>query len=87
MSDSSSLPIVTLVSLDVTLPESIQAAVEGLKKATLGKLDILVNNVGSGYTMPYLDTNVETAKNLFEVNIWGSMRITQAFQHMLIGAK
>ncbi|KAK6064940.1 IBR finger domain protein (short-chain dehydrogenase) [Seiridium cupressi] len=55
MSDLTSLPNITLVSLDVILPESIQAAVEGLKKATLGKLDILVNNVvGSTAELPGL---------------------------------
>jgi short-subunit dehydrogenase len=34
-----------------------------------------------------LDTDVKTAKNLFDVNVWGPMMVTQAFRHMLVEAK
>lgn len=84
MSDLSTVPHVTLLALDVTAPESIETAVATLQKTTGGTLDILVNNAGCGYTMPYLDTDVDVAKALFEVNVWGPMRVTQAVQHMLV---
>jgi 1-acylglycerone phosphate reductase len=87
MSDLSTVPRVTLLALDVTAPESIETAVATLQKATGGTLDILVNNAGCGYTMPYLDTDVDVAKALFEVNVWGPMRVTQAVQHMLVQAQ
>jgi hypothetical protein len=75
MSDLRALNNITLVSLDVTSTGSIQAAVEAIKGATGSKLDVLVNNAGCGYTMPYLDTDVKTAKNLFDVNVWGPMMV------------
>src|SRR6195952_1373824 len=79
MSDLASLPNVTLLSLDVTSPPSIDAAFDKIQKTTGGKLDYLVNNAGSGYTIPYLDTDLEVARKMFEVNVWGPMRVTQAF--------
>ncbi|ETS87339.1 hypothetical protein PFICI_01167 [Pestalotiopsis fici W106-1] len=87
MSELSTIPNITLLALDVTSPESIKIAVTTLQKATGGSLDILVNNAGCGYTMPYLDSDIEVAKALFEVNVWGPMRVTQAVQHMLVQAR
>lgn len=83
MSDLASLPNVTLLELDVTSPSSISAAVERVK-ADGGRLEILVNNAGFGYTMPYLDNDVEICKDMFEVNVWGPVRVTQAFISLLV---
>ena len=40
------------VALDVTVPESIEAAVATICRATGGTLDILVNNSGKGKCQP-----------------------------------
>lgn len=86
MSDLVSLPNVTLLELDVTSPTSISAAAERVK-VDGGGLKILVNNAGFGYTNPYLDTDVEICKDMFEVNVWGPVRVTQAFIGLLVEAQ
>ncbi|KAI1847346.1 hypothetical protein JX266_006571 [Neoarthrinium moseri] len=87
MSDLEAIPNITLVSLDVTSQESAAAAAERLRVARDGRLDYLVNNAGCGYTMPYLDTDIEIARRMFDVNVWGPMRVTQAFSDMLVQAR
>lgn len=36
--------------------------------------------------MPYLDADVELCKRMFDVNVWGAMRVTQAFAGMVVEA-
>ena len=81
------LPNVELLSLDVASDASIAAAVAEVKERTGGKLDILVNNSGLGYIMPFLDLDMDEAKKLFDVNFWGVLAATKAFAPMLIEAK
>ena len=87
MASLSSTPNITPLELDVTSPESVCSAVSALTTETSGRLDYLLNYAGSGYTMPYLDTDVEAAKRMFEVNVWGAMRVTKAFSPLVIAAK
>jgi 1-acylglycerone phosphate reductase len=87
MADLASLPNVHLLPLDVTDPASIAAVAKSIDDQTGGKLDILVNNAGQRYIMPALDLDIDTAKDLFEVNYWGPIRMVQAFSDMLIKAK
>ena len=87
MSELEKLPNVTLLELDVTSASSIAAAVEAVKTKTHGSLDILVNNSGRNYFMPVLDTDVEEARKLFDVNFWGVLATTQAFAPLLLETK
>lgn len=87
MSDLASYPNISLLSLDVTSPTSISDAVAATKAQTNGTLDYLVNYAGTGYTMPFLDTDIDTAQKMFDVNVWGVMRVTQAFAPLLIKSK
>ncbi|KAK9320927.1 hypothetical protein V1517DRAFT_340297 [Lipomyces orientalis] len=84
MSRLDGLPCVTLVTLDVTNYASITSAVEIVKSATGGTLDYLVNNSGVGYVMPTLDVDIEEAKRVFDVNVWGLLAVTQAFAPLVI---
>ena len=76
-----------VLPLDVVDAVSIQQAVETVEKATGGTLNILVNNSGSNYSMPLLDTEVSTAKRLFDVNVHGLISVTKAFAPLLIASK
>ena len=79
---------ITVVSLDVTSPESVkQAASDMNERLPSGKLDVLVNNAGSGYSGPLLEADIATAKKIYDVNIWGLLAMTQAFALMLIAAQ
>ncbi|MCJ1228207.1 hypothetical protein MMC12_004868 [Toensbergia leucococca] len=83
-----SLPNVSILPLDVTSPASIAAAVEAVSVATEGRgLDILVNNSGTGYSMPLLDADLEEGRRCFEVNVWGTLALLQAFGAQIVGRK
>ncbi|KXT09906.1 hypothetical protein AC579_9496 [Pseudocercospora musae] len=77
----------TVLALDVTSKESIAAAVNTVSKASSGRLDVLVNNSGSGLTAAALDSDVHAAKAVFEVNFFGVLATTQAFAPLLVKAK
>ena len=79
------LQIETLV-LDVTSSSSIETAVAHVAKLTGNKLDILINNAGLMHVMPFVDTHVETARKLLEVNVLGVFAVTQAFVPLLLAA-
>ena len=81
------LPNVTLLPLSPTSAESVEAAVEKIKAITGSKLDYLVNNAGQTIIMPTLDFDIETAKNMYDINVWGTVRVTQAFSDLIIAAK
>lgn len=71
------------IALDVVDNASIDAAVETVIKLTGGTLDYLVNNSGIGYQMPLLDADLDTARKLFDVNVWGVLAVCQRFVPLL----
>ncbi|KAF4538166.1 Short-chain dehydrogenase/reductase SDR [Lasiodiplodia theobromae] len=81
------VPNVTLLPLDVSSPESISAAVAAISAQTGGTLDYLINNAGALYVTPVLDFDMQKAKALFDVNVWGVAAVTQAFSPLLISTK
>ena len=87
MSHLEKLPNVTLLTLDPTSKSSIVSAVENIKSTTGGSLDYLINNAGQTIIMPTLDFDIETAKRMYDINVWGMLAITQAFAPFVIAAK
>lgn len=75
-----------IIQVDVVDQASVRGAVAEVSKLTGGTLDILVNNAGGGYQMPLLDADLDEARKLFEVNVWGVLAVTQAFAPLLIEA-
>ena len=80
-------PNVNVLTLDVLSSEAIAAAVDSVKTATGGKLDVLVNNSGAVMIMPGLDVSIEQGKQLFDTNFWAMLAMIQAFAPLLIEAK
>ncbi|KAK8855214.1 hypothetical protein PGQ11_011126 [Apiospora arundinis] len=77
----------SLVQLDVVDPASIQEAVRAVTDLTKdSSLDILVNNAGGGYQAPLLDADLNEARRLFDVNVWGVLAVTQAFAPLLVAS-
>jgi NAD(P)-dependent dehydrogenase (short-subunit alcohol dehydrogenase family) len=66
-------PRMRVLSLDVTKPESIAAAVDAA-----GPIDVLVNNAGIGLIGAFEPTPMATAREVFETNTFGVMAMTQA---------
>ena len=87
MASLKNFPTITLVTLDVTSPSDLKAAVELVTKETGGTLDFLISNAGRNHFMPILDENIENAKEIFEINVWGPMALTKAFAPLVIKAK
>ncbi len=87
MSQLEKLPNVTLLSLDPTSIVTVQTAVETVRAKTGGTLDYLVNNAGQTIIMPTLDFDIETAKKMYDINVWGMVRVTQEFAPLLVAAK
>lgn len=82
----SSLSNVTILPLDVTSKQSVVAAAQAVTESGHG-LDVLVNNAGVGYVMPVLDWDIDKAQALYDTNVWGSIRTTQAFAELLIASR
>ena len=75
---------VEAVLLDVTDDESVKKA-----RTTIGSktktLDILVNNAGiyGGYPQDALNTTIDQFKATYDANVYGVVRVTQAFIDLL----
>jgi NAD(P)-dependent dehydrogenase (short-subunit alcohol dehydrogenase family) len=81
-----------VLELDVTSAASIDKAVSLVTTLTRtttddeGRLDILINNAGILHIMPFADTPVEHARQVFEVNVLGAWAVTRAFLPLLMAA-
>ncbi|MCP3057701.1 SDR family oxidoreductase [Myxococcus sp. K38C18041901] len=67
-----------VISLDVTKPASIAAALEAS-----GPIDVLVNNAGIGLMGAFEATPMATVREVFETNVFGVMAMTQAVLPLL----
>ncbi|KAI1314093.1 hypothetical protein F5Y03DRAFT_336103 [Xylaria venustula] len=82
------LPSCEVIALDVSSKPSIDGCVSKIRQKTQGRgLDVLVNNAGIGLTAPLLDTSIDDARQVFDVNVWGMLAVTQACAPLLIKAK
>jgi NAD(P)-dependent dehydrogenase (short-subunit alcohol dehydrogenase family) len=78
---------IDVLTLDTTSKESIDACLETARAKTGGKLDVLVNNAGFGSTMPMLHASIEEARAIYDVNVWGTLSLVQAFSPLLLESK
>jgi NAD(P)-dependent dehydrogenase (short-subunit alcohol dehydrogenase family) len=77
---------VEAVRLDVTVQDEIDAAVATVRKGGRG-LYGLVNNAGVFTGGPLIETDIGELQWLFDVNVYGVYRVTQAFAPLIIDAK
>jgi NAD(P)-dependent dehydrogenase (short-subunit alcohol dehydrogenase family) len=70
-------PGIEYVVCDVTSDESVKAAIGEVLSKT-GRIDLLVNNAGVGLIAGAEESSLEQAKSLFEVNLFGVIRLTKA---------
>ncbi|MEM9243732.1 MAG: SDR family NAD(P)-dependent oxidoreductase [Pseudomonadota bacterium] len=63
--------------LDVTQDDAIHSAIAHILSSK-NRIDLLVNNAGYGYYATIEEGDITAVKQLFEVNYFGIMRMTQA---------
>ncbi|HUC79348.1 MAG TPA: SDR family NAD(P)-dependent oxidoreductase [Flavisolibacter sp.] len=78
------LTSVDAIQLDVTDEQSVAAARAQIGQKT-GVLDVLINNAGISGEVPQkaLEASIANFKNVFETNVYGVVRVTQAFFDLL----
>ena len=76
IADKQHLPI-RVVQLDVTDENSIKSAIESILSEA-GRIDLLVNNAGYVLTGAFEDIGMDEIKALYEANVFGVIRVTQA---------
>ncbi|KAI0030107.1 hypothetical protein K488DRAFT_88078 [Vararia minispora EC-137] len=76
------------LELDVTKADSVAAARTAVAKIVpTGRLNILVNNAGGpDMAMPAVETDIEAARALYDVNVFGAVRMIKAFAPLLLAA-
>ncbi len=82
--NNNGLQNVKAIELDVTKPDTILSAKNIIEKEQ-GCLDILINNAGISGIVPQnaLETGIDKFKEVFEVNLYGVISITQTFIGLL----
>lgn len=68
---------VTFLDLDVTSDESVDTLVSGVI-TRYGRIDVLVNNAGIGSAGAAEESSAEQARKLFDINVFGVIRMTNA---------
>jgi NAD(P)-dependent dehydrogenase (short-subunit alcohol dehydrogenase family) len=77
---------VVLVQLDVTSDESVASALDVVRRWA-DHLDVLVNNAGApGHAVHPADATADELHAVYDANVYGPVRVTQAFLPLLRAA-
>jgi len=69
-------PQLTVEKVDITSSD--------VRKAADWDIDVLINNAGAGQTGPMADVPLDRVRRLFEVNVFGTLAITQSVLPRLV---
>lgn len=57
--------------------ERVDITTDDVNKASTWDIDVLINNAGAGQTGPMADVPLDRVRRLFEVNVFGTLAVTQ----------
>ncbi|KAJ9633229.1 hypothetical protein H2204_007125 [Knufia peltigerae] len=72
------------LALDVVSASSVSACVSEVLDNLTPTLDVLVNNAGAGHIGALTDVPLESARDLFELNVISCLGLVQAFMPLLL---
>jgi len=67
--------------------ERIDITTSDVAKVLAWDIDVLINNAGAGETGPIADVPINRVRHLFEVNVFGTLSITQAVLKGMVAKK
>lgn len=67
----------TMLQMDVRQDDDVDTGVQEILSRE-GRLDVVINNAGFGYSGAVEDTSVEEARAMFETNVFGALRVCRA---------
>ncbi len=65
------------LAMDVTRGSQIRTAIQAAYEQ-FGRIDVLVNNAGYGYFSTHEEGDIDEIRRMFETNVMGLIRVTQA---------
>ncbi|KAJ7641532.1 NAD-P-binding protein [Roridomyces roridus] len=77
---------IEIYKLDVTDFDAIRKMREEISTKTGGTLDVLVNNAGQAYPVAITDMELNSIREIFEVNLFAPMVLVKEFSNLLIAA-
>ena len=70
------------IEVDVTDSSSVSNMAQEVERS-LGKIDVLINAFGQGLIQPFREINPQDAKEIIDVNVYGTFLVTQTvMKHM-----
>ena len=69
---------ITVIEIDVTSDEQVEAGVAEAEAAAGGTLDVLINNAGTAMSGPIEVQDLEATKLMFDTNVFGAQRMIRA---------
>ena len=69
---------ITVLEIDITKEEQVEAGIAAALKATDGKLDVLINNAGMSIAGPIEAQDMAATQLIFDTNVYGAQRMARA---------
>ena len=69
---------ITVLEIDVTKDDQVEAGVSAAIKAAGGKLDVLINNAGMSIAGPIEAQDMTATQLIFDTNVYGPQRMSKA---------
>jgi NAD(P)-dependent dehydrogenase (short-subunit alcohol dehydrogenase family) len=74
------------LKMDITKPQDVQKVVQTVQQKW-GRLDVLVNNAGIGFTGAVEEASMAEVRGVFEANFFGTLQLTQLVLPMMRAQK